>query len=202
MARKYRLKRRAEGQEATRRRIVEATVELHGTIGPSHTSIQAIAARAGVERPTVYRHFPTIDELFLACSGHHWSEHPLPDPEPWLDIDASEARLRRGLSEIYAYYLHHEDLLWNVLRDLEDRPDWRRFAGYPARRLERSCEVLARAFPHRGRQQRLVRAALGHVTDFFAWRALRRQGLEELELIELMIGMVRSVPSTRSRRQR
>jgi AcrR family transcriptional regulator len=81
MAKKYQLKQRAEKQEETRKRIVGATLELHGKLGPAHTSIKAIAKRAGVERPTVYRHFPTLDDLFHACSSLHWTENPLPDPE-------------------------------------------------------------------------------------------------------------------------
>ena len=100
MARKYRLKRRAESQEETRQRIVKATVELHTTLGPARTSMVAIAERAGVERPTLYRHFPTMRDLFTACSGHLWAQSPPPDPEPWLSINDPEERLRQGLMEL------------------------------------------------------------------------------------------------------
>ena len=58
MARRYELKKRAEGQAETRRRIVRAAVELHGTLGPARTSVSAIAERAGVRRATVHDQFP------------------------------------------------------------------------------------------------------------------------------------------------
>ena len=63
-SRTYELKRRAELQEETRRRIVAAAVELHTTLGPSRTTVQAIAEKAGVTRPTVYAHFPDARSLF------------------------------------------------------------------------------------------------------------------------------------------
>jgi AcrR family transcriptional regulator len=190
MRRKYRLKRRAERQEETRLRIVEATVDLHCTIGPARTSILAIAERARVERPTVYRHFPTLDSLFTACSSHLWSKNPPPDPELWLEIEDPEARLRRGLGELYAFYSRHESSLWNILRDLEDMPELRKFAAHRVKHRERVREVLASAWNHRGRRRHLVLAAIGHAIDFFAWRSLRRQQLTDKEIIELMIGVI------------
>src|SRR5438552_15155801 len=79
MARKYQLKRRAERQEETRQRIVEATIALHQTVGGAGATISAIAARAGVERPTVYRHFPDERALLTACTGHYLALNPPPD---------------------------------------------------------------------------------------------------------------------------
>ncbi len=90
MARKYELKQRAEKMSETRMRIVEATVELHEKLGPARTTISAIADRAGVQRLTVYRHFPDERSLFRACSGHWQPEtrcltlangFPLPIPK-------------------------------------------------------------------------------------------------------------------------
>src|SRR5262245_52512552 len=69
--RRYRLGRRTEGLEATRRRITRAAMALHVTRGPARTTIDAIARRAGVQRLTVYRHFPSLRLLFEACGGLH-----------------------------------------------------------------------------------------------------------------------------------
>ena len=69
MTRTYTLKRRAEQQMETRRRIVEAAVDLHSSVGPALTSISMVAERAGVQRHTLYAHFPDEKSLFLACSG-------------------------------------------------------------------------------------------------------------------------------------
>jgi AcrR family transcriptional regulator len=195
MGRKYQLKQRAKRQEETRRRIVEAAVELHGIVGPARTTILALAERAGVERPTVYRHFPTMESLFRACSSHHWTENPPPDPNQWLAINDPEARLRRGLGELYAYYSLHELRMWNILRDVEDMPELRPFAAHRMSHREHVRQVLASAWPDKGLRHKLLAAAIGHAVDFFSWRALRRQKLTDAETIELMIGMIRSIQS-------
>src|SRR5947208_6476043 len=103
----------------TRRRIAQAAMELHADVGPARTSISAIAQRAGVQRHTVYRHFPTDLDLAMACSGLHLELEPLPDPELLATIDDGEERLRAGLEALYAYYERNERLLGNVHRDLE-----------------------------------------------------------------------------------
>lgn len=193
MARKYQLKRRAESQEQTRRRIVEATVELHTTLGPAHTSMVAIAEHAGVERPTLYRHFPTMSDLFNACSSHHWAQNPSPDPEPWLKINDPEARLRQGLMELYTHYSDHELGLWKILRDLEDMPELRPFAARRIAHRQRVRDVLVSAWPDRGTQQQYLIAALAHAIDFFAWRSLRRQGLTNEKAIELIVNLVQAI---------
>ncbi len=86
VSRPYTLKRRAERQDETRRRIVDAAIELHQTIGPTATTISEIAQRAGVGRVTVYRHFPDEPTLARACSGQYFERHPAPDPEEWRSI--------------------------------------------------------------------------------------------------------------------
>ena len=70
MKRRYELKERARRQAETKQRIVEAAVALHTSVGPARTTISAIAERAGVERHTVYAHFPDERTLFRACSTH------------------------------------------------------------------------------------------------------------------------------------
>ncbi len=193
MARKYRLKRRAKRQEQTRQRIVEAAVALHTTVGPAHTTMFAIAKRAGVERPTLYRHFPTMKKLFSACSAHHWSKNPPPDPESWLKIDDAEARLRQGLTALYAYYAVNERGIWSILRDLEDMPELRPFAAHRIAHRQHACDILAAAWPDRGPRQGELVAALGHAIDFFAWRSFRRQGLADGQVVEFMVNLVRAV---------
>jgi AcrR family transcriptional regulator len=193
MAKKYQLKQRAEKQEETRKRIVGATLELHGKLGPAHTSIKAIAKRAGVERPTVYRHFPTLDDLFHACSSLHWTENPLPDRKPWLRIEDPESRMRRGLTELYGYYTQHELLLWNIQRDLEDHPEMRKFAAPAMKHLGLIAETIAGGWKFRGRRQKLLRAAVAHAADFFTWRSLRRQGLDNDAAAEMMLTLARNI---------
>src|SRR5262245_31201341 len=119
MPRTYQLKRRAERQQETRQRIVEAAVALHTTVGPARTTVSAIAERAGVQRHTFYRHFPDERSLMLACSGLWQEEHPLPDPAAWRSIGDGEARLRRGLGELYAFYESNAESMAPLVRDAE-----------------------------------------------------------------------------------
>src|SRR6187399_920987 len=101
MARTYTLKKRADQQAQTRQRIVEAAVDLHGSVGPAATTISMVAERAGVQRHTLYAHFPDERSLFLACSGLSLERHPLPDAKPWRAIGDRRERLRAGLTAIY-----------------------------------------------------------------------------------------------------
>src|SRR5438067_10513211 len=100
----YRMQRRAESQQQTRRRITESAVALHGTVGPSRTSISAVAAHAGVRRSTVYRHFPDEAALFDACTAHWAAANPPPELCTWSAIGNPEERLRIALDELFAFY--------------------------------------------------------------------------------------------------
>ena len=117
MARRYELKERARAQEATRQRIVDATVALHREVGPARTTVAEIARRAGVGRVTVYNHFPDDTALLGACSAQWVAENPPPDPGAWAAIENPAKRLRTALAELYAYFAHNEAMLANVTRD-------------------------------------------------------------------------------------
>src|SRR5215210_4845036 len=104
MARKYELKRRAERQKETHQRIIEAAVELHQTVSPARTTVSAIAEKAGVQRHTYYAHFPELKDLYQDCTAHYLERNPLPNPSRWAEIPGPEERLKRALSEVYAYY--------------------------------------------------------------------------------------------------
>src|SRR4029453_6905242 len=118
MTRRYELKQRAQRQADTRRRIVEATVALHAERGLVATQVTDIAQRAGVDRVTVYRHFPDSASLFKACAAHYYQAHPPPDPTGWAALADPEARLRHGLGEVYGYWAANAAMAANVLRDV------------------------------------------------------------------------------------
>src|SRR5215510_8703283 len=109
MPRSYNLKKRAEQQADTRLRIVEAAVELHGTVGPAATTVSMVAERAGVQRHTFYAHFPDERSLFMACSGLALERDPLPDAAAWRDIGDGHERLRSGLTALYGWYERNAD---------------------------------------------------------------------------------------------
>ena len=186
MPRKYELKKRAESQAETRRRIVEAAIELHRTIGPAHTSLSAIADLAGVQRHTLYRHFPDERELGMACSGLYSERNPLPDPEPWRALADPAERLRTGLGELYAYYEANEDMLTCVSRDAETHALTRELSELRFGPGLGAIEgTLAAALPRpRGKA---ARAALELALEFTTWRNLvRRSGLSSRQAAELM----------------
>ena len=194
--RTYRKRRRAELEAETRRRITESTVELHGTVGPARTSVSAVAARAGVRRSTVYRHFPDEAALFEACSGHWMAKNPFPDVAAWAAVGDAQERLRRGLHELYAYYRRTETMMLNLHRDEEAVPAVTRlFAGFRAY-LAGAQETLMAGRRVRGATGRKVRAAIGHALAFGTWRSLvREQGLDDRQAAELMCELVGAASS-------
>jgi AcrR family transcriptional regulator len=174
MARTYELRRRAERQAETRRRIVEATVALHEARGPVRTTISDIAARAGVERATVYRHFPDERALLAACTGHYAALNPPPDPEAWGAIADPEARLRAGLAEVYAYHRRTEPMMSNVIRDAQAHPLTREMAEPYFQLFEQMRYVLATGWGVEDERLALLLAALGHALTFQTWPSLVR----------------------------
>lgn len=191
------MKRRAEMEARTRRRITESTVELHGTVGPARTSISAIAQRAGVRRSTVYRHFPDEETLFAACSAHWRAANPFPDLEGWSAIADPQRRLAVALEELYALYGRVEGMLENLLRDEAAVPVVGRLLkdGYHAY-LDGAREVLMKRRPVRGAARRGVAAATGHALQFTTWRSLtREQGLDGAQAAQLMCRLVEAAAS-------
>jgi AcrR family transcriptional regulator len=198
--RKYDMKKRAQLQRETRRRIVEATVELHRTHGPAHTTIKEIAQRAGVNRLTVYNHFPDQADLLKACSRRWTEQHPRPDPTPWAQIRDPQERLRTALTELYGYYARTEPMRANVLRDAETMPALAALLeGTVVPYLETLRDVLAEGWEVRGKgRRRLLLATLKLAIDFHTWRTLELgSGLSREEAVETMLGAVRSSVSHR-----
>ena len=191
--RRYRMNKRAEDQRETRRRIVEAAIELHRTRGPAHTTIKEIAQRAGVNRLTVYNHFPDIADLLGACSRRWTERHPPPDPTPWAQIRDPSERLRTALGEFYGYYARTEPMTANVLRDAETMPALAALLdGTLAPYLEAIRELLAEDWEvgGKGRRRHLL-AALKVAIDFHTWRSLERDsGLDREEAVGLMLDAV------------
>jgi AcrR family transcriptional regulator len=182
MTRTYTLKKRAESQAETRRRIVEAAVDLHGSIGPAQTTFTMVAERAGVQRHTLYAHFPDERSLLMACSGLFHEQAPPPSAEPWRRIVDPGERLRAGLTAIYAWYERHAQLLSCVLRDAEHSPLVREISQLrlgPIRAVY--DEVLGAKL--NARQRALLQLAL----SFFTWRTLTGEaGLKSAAAVKAM----------------
>jgi AcrR family transcriptional regulator len=193
--RKYELKKRAERLAETRRRITEATVELHRTVGPAATQINEVARRAGVQRMTVYNHFPDEASLLAACSAHWRALHPTPDPAAWRAVEDPGARLRLGLGELYAWYRETEPMTANVLRDAQVLPTLRSIIeGGLLRYLDQTRRVLTEPIVASGRRRDRVDAAAHAAVDFHLWRALAPLG--DADAAELAAGLVELAATT------
>jgi AcrR family transcriptional regulator len=190
MKRKYELKERARRQAETRQRIVEATVALHTSLGPARTTISAIADRAGVERHTVYAHFPDERTLFGACSTHWRVQHPRPEVDALLRIDDPVRRLRNALSHMYGWYDSVAADLELFIRDAPLTDAGAETLAETITEIGRLVDGLARGWPPR----KAVRAAIGHAVAFETWRSLvRRQGLSRRQAVDAMMRFVASV---------
>ncbi len=189
--RPYRMKRRAELEELTRRRITESAVALHGTLGPARTSISALAEHAGVRRSTVYRHFPDEASLFAACTAHWMAENPVPDIGAWAALADPDERLRAALDALYPYYRRTAGMMENLIRDEPVSEIVRQnFAGY--RQYLAACrDALVRGRRSRGSARTRERAAIGHALAFATWRSLALdEGLDDAQAAELMVRLV------------
>jgi AcrR family transcriptional regulator len=190
--RKYEMKQRAERQRETRRRIVEATVELHRTLGPANTTVSEIARRAGVNRLTVYNHFPDATDLLRACSRSWTEHHPAPDPTPWAQIGDPLERLGTALTELYGFYARTEPMRANVLRDAQTMPELAALLeGSVMPYLEALRDLLAEGWEVRTERRKHLLATLKLAIDFHTWRSLERgSGLSRKDAVETMLEAV------------
>jgi AcrR family transcriptional regulator len=199
--RKYELKKRAEQVGETRLRITEAAIDLHGTVGPSRTTLSAVAERAGVERRTLYRHFPNEAELFAACSTHYFTANPWPDLGNWRAIRDPRQRLELALDELYAYYERTEPMFRNVLRDAEV-VDFARDAVAPLHAyLEEAAEILTIGRQARGRRRQRLTGALRHALAFSTWHSLSTNGVGRADATTLVTALVEAADGDRRMRE-
>ncbi|MHB8885068.1 MAG: TetR/AcrR family transcriptional regulator [Methylovirgula sp.] len=106
-----------EAQTAqTRERIFLAAMDYLETHDIESMSLRQIAQLAGVSPPTVYAHFPTMDDLVTAF--FHWvkARVALDQPLPPLDALASVP------GERFPLYERHARLLFNLMH----KPSWDR----------------------------------------------------------------------------
>ena len=195
--RTYRMRRRAENVDDTRRRIVDATVALHGSVGPSGTTFLGVAERAGVTRATVYRHFPDDDALFAACSAHWLAQQVAPNPAAWVAMRDPVDRLRAGLADLYRFYRAGAPMLTRIYRDLDFVPE--RHRRDLLARDEQIRDLLLAAYPARPGRTAWLRAAIGHAVSFSTWHSLCvDHGLGNEEAVEMMITLAAAAATRRA----
>jgi AcrR family transcriptional regulator len=160
---------RAAAEEATRERIVSALMELHQELGPARTTVSAVAARAGVERLTVYRHFPDEPSMLRACSAHWNALHPppqlcAPTADPLADA-------RRMIVRMYEYYRANEGMLAQITKDARQMPMVAELIAPFDTYLGEVTARLDGRWPKRSARRAQT---LRHALDFSTWRSLER----------------------------
>jgi AcrR family transcriptional regulator len=185
--RRYELKVRAEARQATRVRIAAAAAALHEEVGVGKTTVADIARRAGVQRLTVYNHFPDLQTLLPACSAHWLTAHPLPDLEPAFALEDPAERLRAVLAALYGWYRENAPMQRRVHGERAAVPELDAW-------MAQSSDVLMAGFAARlsaGFERPDARALVALALDFWTWQRFDRQGLDDRAAAELMTGVVR-----------
>jgi AcrR family transcriptional regulator len=177
----------------TKLRIVEAIVELHEEVGPAATTVTAIAERAGVQRLTVYRHFPDDRALLGACSAHWFAGHPLPDPSTWTGMPDPRNRLETALRGLYDFFRNGAPMMESIIRDEAKVPELAEVMKPLWEYMREVAGGLSAGWGVNADAQRLVRGAVVHALGFYTWRSLAEQGLSNGEAVQLMVGLVADV---------
>ncbi len=188
--RKYEKKKRKANEEETRQRIVEATVDLHQSLGPAQTTITAIAEHAGVQRLTVYRHFPDNEALFSACTRHYFEVHPMPNPESWREIADPVERFKHGLAEVFDFFAENQQMLQLGLRDLPFVPEMGKVSPFGPH-WAGVRQTLAEPWEADGEAPLSIVALVHHATDFHTWNSLvQTGGLSHEHAIDLLACLI------------
>ena len=191
MPRTYRLSKRAERQQETRRRIEAATIALHEEIGGG-TTITAIAERAGVSRLTVYRHFPDERSLLAACTGTYLAANPPPDPQAWATISDPEVRLRLPAGRVVPVLPTERGAPGTRGPGDADDPTLTDVLAPYRAAVAAMADVLVPGWTHEQASEPPVRAAAGLAVAFSTWETLAvEQGLTDFEAAALMFDLVR-----------
>lgn len=175
--RRYDRRTRLAAAEQTRRRIVGATAELHAEYGALGTTHEMIARRAGVSLPTVYKYFPTRNDLIPHCTGLVLSGCPVRlDESIFVGKDDLPSRLRVLARRVFEFHDYAAPWLRWSDGDAAELPALRTMLG----EAERGREALVRAalapgFDRSPPRRLVVLASV--LLDFPSWQALTQKGL-------------------------
>jgi AcrR family transcriptional regulator len=183
--RTYTKVRRAAAEEATRERIVAAIMALHEEVGPARTTVSAIAERAGVERLTVYRHFPDEPSMLRACSAHWNALHP--PPEICAATEDPRADVRRTLLRFYEWYRANAAMLLRITTDARQMPVVAELLAPFDVHLDEVAAELDWRWPRRSvRRAQTIR----HALELSTWRSLERIAGDDRRAAALAAGWV------------
>jgi len=113
--------------EQAEQAIIEATLDLFAERGFEGVCVEAVAARAGVGKATIYRRWPNKEELLLAAFGSLKS--PFPEPKG--------VSVREDLLAMVEVMCADKADPWKVQGDDRPAAARRHAGGHPPRRRDR-----------------------------------------------------------------
>ncbi len=180
--RKYELGKRTEAIEETRRRIIDATFDLHREKGVVATSMQDVAERADVALRTVYNHYPTIDDLVAGCTNRVISLLSPPTPEIFGGLDTFEERMRRLVEELFAMYERGSAMIEVARCEQSEVAGLADYVASEAAMREELVREALRPFKPHGRTVREATA----LADFYVWKAFTQQNLTTRQAVDVV----------------
>ena len=184
--RPYHQSRRAERTDETRTRVLDAVAALQEEVGPSRTTVSSIAERAGVQRLTIYRHFPD-DRLRLEAGTSRWlSAHPLPGPPSPRDAPDPVTATEAALLNLFAYYRRTTRMWTSAYRDRAEVTE----VGTPVALLEARLASIGDGLFHSWSSEvggLEARALIGHALRFSTWQSLAEEGLDDEQMVRLFV---------------
>lgn len=176
-SRKYDRRSRLAAAEETRRRIVSAAAELHAEHGALGTSHEMIARRAGVSLPTVYKYFPSKDDLIPHCTGLVLGECPVRlDESVFAAAGDVPSRLRALARRVFEFHEYAAPWLRWSAHDATQLPALKAVVDEAARGRRTLIQgALAPGFQAAPPRRLVAIAAV--LIDFASWQGLTQHGL-------------------------
>src|SRR2546423_5050044 len=192
--RAYRMTRRAAANAETRRRIVDAAIALHAQKGVLGTSWPDIAKRADVALGTVYRHFPSLDQLVPACTSENALRTKPPGPSILVGLTRPQERIGQFVQELFAFY--GRTAPWTPRAGI-DRHEIPALDTILSRREAALTALVEETLGPLRRRRHALESALA-LTDFGVWRSLTRSGLSTVAAQRLITEMLMTWLTRRS----
>jgi AcrR family transcriptional regulator len=120
--RTYTLGRRADSADATRQRILDATLELYRELGVPATTLKAVAQRADVSRGTILHHYGSAEGLLGAVLDRVLESLDLPDPQSIERLTDPDARVREFVNELIDFQ-NRTTHWWTLFESQMQRPE-------------------------------------------------------------------------------
>jgi AcrR family transcriptional regulator len=196
--RAYNNESRQRQQAQLKARIASAAAELHAQQGALATSYAEVAERAGVSVPTVYKHYPDLDQLVRGCTAHVASVAPAIPVEAILGAPTLQAAIEGLVDATMGVHAHFEP--WVVWREHGRIPA---LAQLYAANRQRAIQLCAAVLDRHGvdGDRRELAAVMESLLHFELWHRLTRvhklsRAAVRRRLVQLLMAALGQRPAT------